>query len=287
MTRSLFIKLAIPDNADDKAVESVLAFAIKAAADGALCRRPTQAEFTGFDPHSGVAQYEPIDGPELTATLHDDSWGSPYIVRDILDEAHRIIRSDYYDDVRSVADDLAEQWKSGEIGSRDDFLERLSEAVDGTQRVIYTGQAMDGLRASDNSGAYIEDFGAEGAIENGDIAWSRLMFAAMERDVTEQLEALGVDVNREPPQPTDECEGCTHERSLHNPTDVGCTASVGACSTCKHAADEHDADQGCLSRADGKPRPLGDVSFEFCECEAYVPSDDAGICDCAEFEEAN
>ncbi len=94
-----------------------------------------------------------------------------------------ILQMDYYNDVRSVAKDLARSMKDGDV---EDFRDALHAAVDGTQRVIYTFQARCGLLVSNN---------AEGMVENGNVAWERLMFVAMERDVTGNLESNGVDVN--------------------------------------------------------------------------------------------
>jgi len=106
--------------------------------------------------------------------------------------AESILTMDYYNDVRSVARGLAQSMKDGEV---DEFSDALHEAVDGTQRVIYTWQARCGLLVSDNADAYIEEFGEEGVVANGAIAWERLMFAAMEADVIKELDIRSVDVN--------------------------------------------------------------------------------------------
>ena len=43
---------------------------------------------------------------------------------------------------------------------------------------------------------YLEEYGAEGAVTDGVLNWSALMFAAMERDVYEELDhGKGLDVN--------------------------------------------------------------------------------------------
>lgn len=106
--------------------------------------------------------------------------------------AINILTMDYNNDVRSVAQDLAQRMKDGEV---DEFSDALHEAVDGTQRVIYTFQAKLGVILSDNSDRYFEEFGEEGACSKDGIAWERLCFVAMEQDVVEELEARGVDVN--------------------------------------------------------------------------------------------
>ncbi len=78
---------------------------------------------------------------------------------------------------------------------REWFLQSLNETIDAQGRVIYTFQAQLGLLVTEHSGAYVEEYGAEGIAEDGDINWSRLMYAAMERDVYEYLDREGYDVN--------------------------------------------------------------------------------------------
>lgn len=102
-----------------------------------------------------------------------------------------ILTMDYYNDCRDVAKDLAQRMKDGEV---EDFSDSLHEAVDGTQRIIYTFQAKCGLLVSDNADAYVEEFG-EAPLENGDIKWEAMAFVAMQRDVEKELDVRGVDVN--------------------------------------------------------------------------------------------
>ena len=119
----------------------------------------------------------------------------------IVREAVSIIRQDYYADVRSAADGVMERlkevWDEGQRGEplRESVLEIMHEEIDGQSRVIYTLKAQLGLISSENDGAYLEEYGKEGIVEGGYINWSHLMFAAMERDVYEELEHRGVDVN--------------------------------------------------------------------------------------------
>lgn len=109
-------------------------------------------------------------------------------------EADRIKRAAYWADVRGIVDDAKRAICDLEITSREGLHDWLHETIDGCSRVIYTAQAMEGLHYSDNDGAYFDDFGAEGAVEDGAIQWSRLMYAAMERDV---IETIGEDDNGE------------------------------------------------------------------------------------------
>lgn len=113
------------------------------------------------------------------------------VTDDDVKAAVHILTMDYYNDCRSVAKDLAQRMKDGEI---DDFSEALHEAIDGTQRIIYTFQAKCGLLVSDNADAYTEEFG-EAPIENGDIKWEAMAFMAMQQDVIKELDVRSVDVN--------------------------------------------------------------------------------------------
>jgi hypothetical protein len=104
-------------------------------------------------------------------------------------DAVSVIRRDYYADVAAVADSVEERMRS-----EADVMDIIHEEVDASQRVMYTWQARLGLLASENEDAYFEEFEEEGAVHDGGIDYSRLMFAAMERDVIEELQRRGVDV---------------------------------------------------------------------------------------------
>jgi hypothetical protein len=115
--------------------------------------------------------------------------------RRAVEDAQRVLRKDYYDDVRGVAEDLKRRLDAGDFNDRDEFIEALEQDVDGHQRVIYTGQAIECLLYSDNESAYADEFGTEGVVEDGAIMWSRLAYAAFRADVVGHLDALDVDVN--------------------------------------------------------------------------------------------
>lgn len=106
--------------------------------------------------------------------------------------AQRILEMDYMNDVRGCAKEVAERLKDD---PDQEFSEVLDEVVDGTQRVIYTFQAKLGLIFSNHTDAYFEDFGNEGACDKDGIKWERLCFVAMTKDVIDELDARGFDVN--------------------------------------------------------------------------------------------
>jgi DNA replication initiation complex subunit (GINS family) len=104
-----------------------------------------------------------------------------------VDEAVSAIRRDYYSDVSSMAKDLAERMKAGEI---EDFEDALHEDCDGCARVIYTFQAKLGLLASDNEDAAEDSLGEH---EAKLLSPEQRMFFALEADIRQELNARGVD----------------------------------------------------------------------------------------------
>jgi len=59
--------------------------------------------------------------------------------------------------------------------------------ADGHHDAIYTYVAQNVCRISRNDGAYFEDFGSEGAVTDGGIAWSELAYCAMRAYVLKQI----------------------------------------------------------------------------------------------------
>ena len=91
------------------------------------------------------------------------------------------LQRDYYRSVNGIVDDIEEESREGQ-SDPDDYTERVSEHVDGSEWVIYTWRAMEVLRISQHDEAYM-DYGTVD-LENG-IPWSLLAYAAMEQDVHE------------------------------------------------------------------------------------------------------
>jgi hypothetical protein len=110
------------------------------------------------------------------------------------DEAIRVLRAEYYQAVRGIAHELAEQIKDGYIKSRDDWETALNQAVDGSFWVIYTHANFQTLLCSDNHNAYSEDYG-QAPVTGNDINWAVLAFAALEADVRQQIDAEGIEPN--------------------------------------------------------------------------------------------
>lgn len=116
-------------------------------------------------------------------------------------EGKRAAERAYSDDVSLFAADikneLVDRIKDGEEGRtlREWLIEHIDESIDGCSRVIYTSEAKECVMFSDNSGAYFEEFGSEGAVDTDGIQWSRLAAAAFRADIIEELERIDVNVN--------------------------------------------------------------------------------------------
>ncbi len=108
-----------------------------------------------------------------------------------VDEAENILRKDYRSDVVGIVSAYADAL-GDDITDSEDADTWIHETIDGSQRVMYTYQAQQCLLYSDNDGAYGEDFGGDGMVEDGCIMWSRLAFCAFRADVLEDLELYGL-----------------------------------------------------------------------------------------------
>lgn len=115
---------------------------------------------------------------------------------DKLSEAMSLVRDAYWQHVRDIAAEVATMARSGEWGYGGDAREKLQEylwqTVDGDAWVVYTAQAQAVCFVSDNDGAYVDNYGADGLVENGSVNWSRMAYAAMEADIYEHLD---IDLN--------------------------------------------------------------------------------------------
>ena len=93
------------------------------------------------------------------------------------------------DAAEGIIDEAREQFAAGTTGEplREWLLEHVWETCDGHQWVIYTHYAKRIVCESSNSGAYADNCGSDGAMEDGEIQWSRLAYAALEQDIYEYL----------------------------------------------------------------------------------------------------
>jgi Uri superfamily endonuclease len=130
-----------------------------------------------------------------------------------VDDARQVLRKDYYDDVRSMSEGIRQEFadyvkrdKPSSDDAREWLQDYIHESCDGASRVIYTSEAMDCLRYSDNDEAGIEELGSEGFDWSDGIPWSQLAYFAFRRDVEEQLSADGLDLNDPIAEDEDETE---------------------------------------------------------------------------------
>lgn len=104
------------------------------------------------------------------------------------DTALTVLRRDYYQDVRGVAEEMRERILSGEIGSPEALHDAVNESVDGHQRVIYPALAREAIVLSDNRDAY-EEYGTIADLPPA--TWAEVMaHTAMRQDVVECMASV-------------------------------------------------------------------------------------------------
>lgn len=134
--------------------------------------RPRKAAPKGRGGSSGGGN--PRNGGRTTEEEHDD--------------AMRVLRKEYYEGVRGLAEEVSNLVKNEGMDESD----ALHQTVDGSYWVIYTHANFQVLMCSDHHDAYSEDFG-EPPVSGDSINWAALAYAAMARDVSEQVGAGGVE----------------------------------------------------------------------------------------------
>ena len=117
----------------------------------------------------------------------------PKSADDLLSEAIDLGRKAYWAHVRDIADEIMSQARDGEFDDAEACEEFIHCSIDGDGWVIYTQKAQLVLLCSDNDGAYEDDYGPEGIVEDGAIQWSRLAFCALRADVMESLRVHDFD----------------------------------------------------------------------------------------------
>jgi hypothetical protein len=108
-------------------------------------------------------------------------------------DAISVLTGQYQREIDAICEDLVSRVVSREITSRDDFDTAIHETIDGHHDVIYTQSAQVVVLVSGNDGAGIENYGADGIVQDGAINWSALAYSAMEADVRDRLPSAGPD----------------------------------------------------------------------------------------------
>jgi hypothetical protein len=114
-----------------------------------------------------------------------------------VNEALRVLRSDYYTDIRDLARDYAKRVADGEFTGRrgsEDLDEDIHQTVDGYNWVIYTHQAKIVQIVSDNADAAFEE-GVAPEMGSDSVPFEVLAYHAIRADLREALEQEGVDLD--------------------------------------------------------------------------------------------
>ena len=113
------------------------------------------------------------------------------------EDAMRFLRQEYYGGVRGIVEDLKSRVASGEIASEDALNDAVHQEVDGSYWVIYTHANFQVLLCSDHHDASFEEYGEVPLAADGNVNWAALAFAALKRDVLDQMDAEGVQIVEE------------------------------------------------------------------------------------------
>ena len=105
-----------------------------------------------------------------------------------VEQAMSILRREYWEHVHSLADDLRDAVKDGEVSNADEALEYVEQSVDGSRWVIYTYLNMRVLMFSDHENAAADELGPDGLVTDGNVHWAGMAYMALRADV---LDALG------------------------------------------------------------------------------------------------
>ena len=112
------------------------------------------------------------------------------------EEAMNVLRAEYYQGVRTLTADLARAIKGGEVTDQESMDDWIHQSIDGSYWIIYTHANFQVLLCSDNHDAYSEEFG-EPPVTGSDINWAALAFAAMQRDLQQQIDTEGITVEQD------------------------------------------------------------------------------------------
>lgn len=153
---------------------------------------------------------------------------------EIVSLAEGITRGRHRQIAADVIEDLKRAIEADEIESADGISDWLHETIDGHGTVIYTARAQEYVMLSSNDGAYFEEFGPDGAVEDGAINWSRLCYAALMADVNEELGSHEDYFDAIRP----ECDECSARLTAKEAEDGETT-----CADCRAKAEDDETDE--------------------------------------------
>ena len=113
---------------------------------------------------------------------------------DEIRNAENVLRDEYWDDIRSIITDVMDEIKTGNITDREAAIDYIHECIDGHQRCIYMGKAIDTLRWCSNENAAAEQ-GMQLTESGGQISWGVLAYFAIQEDVMEEIRRMGTDLD--------------------------------------------------------------------------------------------
>ena len=99
---------------------------------------------------------------------------------------------EYRQEISDLAESLVDEMENHD---RDSWLEYMHETIDGHSFCIYTAESQDVIRHSNNDGAAVDNFGADGIVQDGQLNWAMMAYCAIEQDVLEEIDRQGHDVN--------------------------------------------------------------------------------------------
>jgi hypothetical protein len=99
--------------------------------------------------------------------------------------------SEYREEVNTIAEDIAERMRSGEVTDQSDAVH---EACDSHSWVIYTHYNFAILLHCSNHDAYTEEYGEAPTDSSGNLNWAVLAYAALAEDVNDALSRLDTDL---------------------------------------------------------------------------------------------
>lgn len=112
-------------------------------------------------------------------------------------EALHLLQAVYERRVNGHVQNIVDALNTFEITAGDGT--ELDEWIDNESEVIYTADAQVAVISSNNSGAYVDELGTDGIVDNGNIAWERLAYMALRADIRQGLDNRGVDMNNPGP----------------------------------------------------------------------------------------
>jgi len=120
-----------------------------------------------------------------------------------LDDARSLIRQEYFDSVASHAQTLIDDIRSGRLTSRERLHDRVTEESGNSRWAVYTAASQQAVWVSENANYALE----EGLISldgQTDMPWSALAGWAFYRDLLDELDRQGIDLNDDSEWPTPE-----------------------------------------------------------------------------------